>query len=448
MGLVAWDAELKSLWRQQNFPDLGKGNLNTMPVEEIRGLRRQVLASAKRMLDVCERENRNLDSEQQRVYDQAMGLIEFYDRKAELREKSPAAKQQGAEIRSAEGATWRTAEGVEVRSLAPGESFAEAVRSTGGEAYPGLTLGGLCRAMALGPRSDVERRALAEGSDSAGGASVPIDLLSRFIDLMRAKSTVIRAGTRTIPLATLQTSIARLTGDPSTTWHAENTADFAASDLTFDKVTFTAKTLIAHVRSSRELLDDSLNADEIISTALAAAMAGELDRAALYGTGLNNQPKGLTKITNVLSVSMGDNGAALANFDPLVDGLQKLEDANAEPPTAMILAPRTSAEISKLKDTTDQPLQMPDVLRGIPRLVTSKVPVNETQGSANNASRIVLGNFADLMIGMRAELRLEVMRERYGEYFQYGFLAWLRCDVQAAHPESFCQIVGIIPPTP
>jgi hypothetical protein len=37
---------------------------------------------------------------------------------------------------------------------------------------------------------------------------------------------------------------------------------------------------------------------------------------------------------------------------------------------------------------------------------------------------------------------IEVMRERYGEYFQFGFLAWLRMNVQAAHERSFCKLTG------
>ena len=39
--------------------------------------------------------------------------------------------------------------------------------------FEGLTFGNLCRAMVTGARSDLERRALGEASDSAGGYSCP-----------------------------------------------------------------------------------------------------------------------------------------------------------------------------------------------------------------------------------------------------------------------------------
>ena len=38
-----------------------------------------------------------------------------------------------------------------------------------------------------------------------------------------------------------------------------------------------------------------------------------------------------------------------------------------------------------------------------------------------------------------------LLRERFAENMQYGFLAHLRMDVAVAHPESFCKLIGIIP---
>jgi len=78
-------------------------------------------------------------------------------------------------------------------------------------------------------------------------------------------------------------------------------------------------------------------------------------------------------------------------------------------------------------------------------MVTSKMPMDETLGTATTASRIIMGNFADLMIGMRTQVRVDVLMERYADYGQVGFISWLRLDVQLVHPQSFAQIVGILP---
>ena len=38
---------------------------------------------------------------------------------------------------------------------------------------------------------------------------------------------------------------------------------------------------------------------------------------------------------------------------------------------------------------------------------------------------------------------LEVLRERFADNLQYGFLAWMRADIAIAHSESFQQVVSI-----
>jgi HK97 family phage major capsid protein len=73
------------------------------------------------------------------------------------------------------------------------------------------------------------------------------------------------------------------------------------------------------------------------------------------------------------------------------------------------------------------------------------MPVDETHGTATDASAIVMGDFRELWLGIRLQLRIEVLKERYADNLQMGFLAWLRADIQLAHPESFAKITGIIP---
>lgn len=58
--------------------------------------------------------------------------------------------------------SWSDRKGNEIRVLAPNQPILE------GRAE-GLGVGDIARMMIFGPRSDVERRALAEGTDSAGG---------------------------------------------------------------------------------------------------------------------------------------------------------------------------------------------------------------------------------------------------------------------------------------
>ena len=306
-----------------------------------------------------------------------------------------------------------------------------------------VTLGGIFRAMALGGGSHAIRAALAEGTDSAGGYSVPSVLLAPVIDLLRARSTVFQAGARTVLLDSLKTTICAIASDPTAAWRAEN-ADVAASDMTFAPVTFTARSLGVIVTASQELLEDSLNVDESIRRALGSSFAAELDRVSLLGTGTAPEPKGVSKVAGVGSYSMGASGAALSDYSPFIEALAILQTANAVDPTAAIMSPRTAKAINSLQDTLHQPLQRPTAIANLPFLVTSKLPINETQGGSSAASRIIMGNFPDLMVGIRSAFRIQVLQEKYADKLQIGFLATLRADVAVAHAASFCQIVGVL----
>ena len=299
--------------------------------------------------------------------------------------------------------------------------------------------------MILGPRDEKEKRALGEATTGAGGATVPTFLAAEVIDLLRGQAQVMNAGATIVPLNTLTNSIARLTADPGAAWHVESAPDLEVSDPTFDNVVFTARTLGSIVRLSREVLQDSVNINSAVSNALARSFASELDRVCLVGSGVASQPKGLSGISYVGSVSMGTDGDRLTDYDPFIDAVQKVLDAKANMPTAFILAPRTTAALAKLKDGLMQPLRIPDLLRNIPFLTSQTVPVTQTQGGATNASSVFAGYWPELWVGIRSTLQIELLREVFAANFQYGILCSLRADIQVAHPGSFCIISGITP---
>jgi HK97 family phage major capsid protein len=340
----------------------------------------------------------------------------------------------------------RDAEGRAVPIFGKGQSIEAYTRQhNGGNNENGaVTLGGLIKAMCLGGGNAEIRAALSIGTDSAGGLTVPTVLMTQLIDALRAKSCMFQAGARTIILDTgKSTTIAAIASDPTAAWRAEN-ADVAVSDMSFTPVSFTPKSLAVMVVASRELLEDSLNVNEALMLSLAKAFASELDRVGLIGAGTGREPKGVSKVTNVGSYSMGTNGAALANYNPFVEALGILQTANANDPTACIVAPRTNKAISLLVDTLGQPMRRPAALENLPFLVTSKLPINETQGGSNAASRAVMGFFPDVLFGIRSTLQIEILREKYADKLQYGILAHLRADIAVAHAANFCNVVGIL----
>jgi HK97 family phage major capsid protein len=338
--------------------------------------------------------------------------------------------------RSTRATEWRDHKGNAIRVYAPSERIAER-RASG----PGV--GDMARAMLYGARDDTERRALAEGTDSAGGYTVPTVLASEFIDKLRAKTVVFQAGARTVPMTSDNLAIARITGDPTVAWTAEN-AEITASDPTFDAVTLAPKKLACLVKVSRELLEDSVNISAALEAAFIGAMSTEMDRALLFGSGSSNQPTGLFNISGINSTSMGTNGATPANYDDLIGLLYEIQLDNGADPSVFVMHPRTNKTYATLKDANNNPLVEPEMSKAVRRLVTTAVPIDQDQGTATGVcSTVLTGDFSKMLVGIRTSMELRLLQERYAEFDQVGFLARLRVDVAVENPVHFGKLVGV-----
>jgi len=332
-------------------------------------------------------------------------------------------------------------------SLRPEERFADWSARAGGNSgseFRGLTTGAMLRAVAFGAKTEQERRALSEGTDSAGGFTVPTILSAQIIDRLRAQSVLIRAGARTVPLSSDQNVIAKLTADPTPAWRAESAA-IAISDPTFGAVTLAPKSLAVLIKFSRELLADSVNLEAALLQAVTGAMALELDRAGLFGTAADSQPRGVVNVSGINAVALNAKLTAHAGgaFGPLVAARTALLTANAGEPTAFIMSPREDGAYTGLRAGDGQPVMAPPRIAAIPQLVTTSVATN--LGAGTNESTIVAGNFAHLLIGMRETMRLSVLRERYAETGELALVAHMRADIAVEHPLAFCAVTGVKP---
>src|SRR4029450_3345540 len=234
-----------------------------------------------------------------------------------------------------------------------------------------------------------------------------------------------------------------LTGEGTPAWHAEN-APIAAADMTFDAVTFTARTLTRLVVLSVELFEDAdPGAEGVIAQSFAAQVALEVDRAALRSTGTAPEPRGVLNTSGITTTTHGTNGSTIGSppaagtmgWEFLVDAAAAVRNANFEP-NAQLMAPRTPQSLAKLRDTTNQYIQPPSYLDGLPRLQTKQIPVNLTVGTSNDCSEVYTAQWDQLLLGWRTTLRALPLGGRVVDNGQYGFLAWLRMDTQLAQPAA------------
>jgi HK97 family phage major capsid protein len=289
-------------------------------------------------------------------------------------------------------------------------------------------------------------------STTTGAAIVPTVWSADIIDRARNFAAVMQAGAEIVPMDAKIVQIGRLTGDPTAGFRAEG-SPVTASDPTFDNCTLTAKTLSALVVGSLEWFQDANNVNEVVSNAIAKAVALQLDYCALFGgvtaggegVNLPSPPNPVGILANLLAnapasvLGSAANGTAITGATPwneLLDTLYTPMDAN-EAPNAVLWNSKLARKYAKTYDTLGQPLRQPDMLAQMPKFVTNQIP-SFTQGTmANIATDIVAGDFRQLIIGQRLDMTIQTLTERYAELGQIAIVAHWRGDVQLARPRAF-----------
>jgi len=335
----------------------------------------------------------------------------------------------------------------EIRTYKPGEKLSEGR----GPEWGGRGLGAYVRGRVTGKWDGAEEhRTMTEGTPSAGGFLVPTPLSLQVIDLMRNQSQVVNAGAVSVPMTAATLAMARVGSDVTATWRAE-LAPITYSDNQIEKVMFIAKTLAAGAKISVELIEDSQNIDEVVSNSIAQALALELDRACLYGAGGAVTPLGIKNQPGVTITPV--NGApATLGWTPFSTAIAKLMSFNFRGPFGAIYSARTAGELDAMKDTLGQPLRQPDLVAGMAKFVSNQVPNNLAGGSppGNVSSDIFVAQWDQAMIGMRTELTMEVSRvaaDSASSAFtnlEVWIRAYLRADLQLAHPQAFNVLTGIM----
>ena len=303
--------------------------------------------------------------------------------------------------------------------------------------HDSVSAGAFLRALTIGPKNDAERRALGGGTDAAGGFTVPTLTSAELIDLARSEMVLAQAGARIVPLTSDQNVIAKVLTDPIPAWRAENAA-VNESDPTFGGVTLAPKSIAVLVKASVELMQDSLNLEAELPRILARALAHEIDRAGLIGSGSGNEPKGIVNYSGLTANTYA--GGSLASHAPLLNARGALHGAN-ERLGAFIMASRDENALAGLVASDGQPLQMPRALEGVAMLHTTALPVDG--GAGDDESQIIAGDFSQLLMGIRSEIRVEILRERFMDNLQFGLIAHARVDFAASRENAFTVLDGV-----
>ncbi len=286
----------------------------------------------------------------------------------------------------------------------------------------------------------MERRALAEGTTTAGGYLVPQGYWKRISEVLKAYggllgiSNVIHTSTG-IPLPWPNNDDTANVGGIL----GENT-QVTELDLTVGQRILNAWTYTSNlILVSLELLQDSaFDLDEWIPKKLGVRIGRAVANHLMNGTG-TGQPTGI-----ISSVATGVTGATGQTtsiiYDNLVDLVHSVDPAyRAGGNCRFVMADTSLGVIRKLKDSYGHPLWQPsvsasdpDFLLGYPLTIDQATPV-----MAANAKSVLFGDFEAGMV-VRQSLDTTMMRltERYADYLQVGFVGFLRLDARPDDPNA------------
>jgi len=268
---------------------------------------------------------------------------------------------------------------------------------------------------------------------TTGAAAIGTDhLAGSFIDNLRAQSVVGAAGATILPGLVGNLDIPKKTGSAGFSWLADD-ADTSLTDLTLGSVAMSPRTIGGAVAMSRRLLKQSSPAiEQMIQNDLAIGAALAIDLAALQGSGTAGQPTG---IVNTVGVNVQAIAASATTGYPTWAELVGFESAiaNDEALMGMLGIITTSAIRGGLKITPK------DTGSGLFLMDGGQANgYNVTVSNQLTAKRIIMGNFADVLIGMWGVL--DIMPDVAAKAAAGGLVlrAFQDVDVAVRHAESFC----------
>jgi HK97 family phage major capsid protein len=275
------------------------------------------------------------------------------------------------------------------------------------------------------------KRDLTVGTNSAGGFTVATDLLAAsFIEMLRNRSVVQRAGATVLNGLVGNVAIPKQSGAATAYWVAESGAP-TESQQTLAQVTMSPKTVGAYTDFSRKLMiQSSIDIESMVRRDLATVIALAIDTAALYGTGANNQPTGI-KLQS--GINTKDFAATNPTFAELVAMESELAIDNADIGTMTYLF--NPAQRGALKTTEKSSTSAGQFVWESGNTVNGYRTETSAQVTAGD---VFFGNFADLLIGFFSGLDLMVDPYSNSTSGTMRVVALQDTDIAVRNAVSFC----------
>lgn len=276
------------------------------------------------------------------------------------------------------------------------------------------------------------KRDMVVGTASAGGNLVSTDLLAMsFIEILRNKMVLMRAGATMLTDLVGNLAIPKQTGGATAYWITSEGGVPSESTPAIGQVTLAPKTVGAYTDISRQLLlQSSIDVEAFVRRDLATVLALAVDLAGLSGSGSSGQPQGVKTVTGVNTQDFAT--ASQPTYAELV-GMETAIAADNADVSAMtyITDPtiRGHAKTTEKASGSGQFIWEPgNTINGYPAEITNQV----------TAGDVYFGNWADLLIGMWGGLDVLIDPYTGGTAGTVRVIEHQSVDVAVRHAESFC----------
>lgn len=270
---------------------------------------------------------------------------------------------------------------------------------------------------------------------------------SDMIELLRNSSQVIGLGATQLRDLVGNVEIPRQITDNTVEAVAEN-AGATESKFTLDQVTLSPKIFTTNDSYSRLLFaQTSGDIERFIIDSLLRAMALKIDQQALSGSGAGNEAEGIRNTTGIGDVATAANGSA-PTWPLVVDMETQVAIDNAlAGDLAYLINSATNGKMKTTVKETGQAIYLKDgeMINGHKVALSNQLPSNIVKGASGAVlSTALFGNWRDLLIGYWGGLDLLVDETTNATTGKVRIVATQMADVAVRHPESFCEMSGII----
>lgn len=286
--------------------------------------------------------------------------------------------------------------------------------------------------------TDVLTRALntstaGTAAGDTGGYGVATTLMAEsFIDILRNRATIMQLGTVMGGLVG-NIDIPKQVAAAQGYWVGED-GDATEDVLELGQISLSPKTVAAFSEITRKLMvQSSLDAEALVRSDLAKALALTMDKAGYYGTGSDHQPLGIANHTGINAV---DFDAVQPTFAELVSMETQIALDNADVSSMAYVGnaafrgnAKTSLKFPAAAIAQGGTIWEPgNTVNGYRTEITNQVDTGD----------VFMGNFADLLIAMWGGLELLVDPYSNSKKGRLRVVVFQDVDFALRRTQSFC----------